>query len=236
MSDDREKDLLEVFVLLADELGAGRDLVDTLDLLVESSTRYTAAIEAGIMLADAHGGLHVVATTSERAADIEEAQLGLEQGPCVDAYRTGAVVEVPDVAASRARWPGFADVADSRGLRAAHAVPLRQRVGTAGGFNLFADRVGRFSDRDASLVEAMAQMVGISLARHRISDGQASVVAQIRKTLDGRVLIEQAKGVLAYRHTVAIDDAFLILRRHARATGAGLVKVAENVVLRRIEI
>lgn len=65
--------------------------------------------------------------------------------------------------------------------------------------------------------------------------GRPSVVEQLRKTLDGQV-IEQAKGVLAYRHTVAVDDAFFILRRHARATGAGLVKVAGNVVLRRLEI
>ena len=235
MSDNREMDLIEVFVLLADELGAGRDFVDAMDFLVESSTTYTAAIEAGIMLADADGSLHVVASTSERAADVEEAQLGLEQGPCVDAYRTGAVVEVTDVAASRARWPGFADVADSRGLRAAHAVPLRLRADRLGGFNLFADRVGRFSDRDASLLEAMAQMVTISLTCHRISDGQASVVEQLRKTLDGRVVIEQAKGVLAYRHTIAVDDAYLILRHHARTTGVGLLKVAESVVLRRIE-
>lgn len=74
------------------------------------------------------------------------------------------------------------------------------------------------------------------MSRTAISDGQASVVEQLRKTLDGQVLIEQAKGVLAYRHTVAVDDAFLILRRHARATGAGLVKVAGNLVLRRLEI
>jgi GAF domain-containing protein len=236
MPDNREKDLLEVFVLLADELGAGRVFLDTIDFLVESSTTYTAAIEAGIMLADADGSLHVIASTSERAADVEESQLGLEQGPCLDAYRTGDVVEVPDIAASSGRWPGFADVADSRGLRAAHAVPLRLRADTVGGFNLFAGRVGRFSDRDASLAEAMAQMVTTSLTHHRISDGQASVVEQLRKTLDGRVVVEQAKGVLAYRHTVAVDDAFLILRRHARATGAGLLEVAENVVRRRIEI
>jgi len=209
MSDNREKALIDVFVLLADELVSGRD---------------------------ADGGLHVVASTSERAADIEEAQLGLEEGPCLDAYGTGVVVEVPDIAASRARWPGFADVADARGLRAAHAVPLRMRAHHVGGLNLFADRVGRFSDRDASLVEAMAQMVTISLTHHRISQDKVSVVEQLRKTLDARVVIEQAKGVLAYRHTVAVDDAFLILRRHARTTGLGLSQVAESVVLRRIEI
>jgi hypothetical protein len=236
MSENREKDLIEVLVLLADALGSGRDFLDTMDRLVDSSTTYTAAIEAGMMLADADGTLHVVASTSERAADVEEAQLGLEQGPCLDAYRTGAVVEVPDIAASRDRWPGFADVADTRGLRAAHAVPLRLRADTVGGFDMFADHPVRLSDRDASLVEALAQMVTISLTYHRIAQGQASVIEQLRKTLDARVVIEQAKGVLAYRHTVAVDDVFLILRRHARTTGVGLLEVAENVVRRRIEI
>jgi GAF domain-containing protein len=236
MTENREKDLIDVFVHLADSLKSGHDILDTMHLLVESSTIYTSAVEAGIMLADADGVLHVVASSSERAADVEEAQLGLEQGPCVEAFHTGQAVEVPDIAASRSRWPDFADLAAARGFRAAHAVPLRLRNHSLGGMNLFAAVPGPLSDRDASLVETMAQMASISVMHHQIANEQETVVDELQRALDARVLIEQAKGVIAHRHDVGVDEAFLLLRDHARASGAALRQVAQQVVGLRLDV
>jgi len=236
MADNREKDLLDVFVLLADSLRTGHDIIDTMDILVQSSTTFTSAVEAGLMLADAGGTLHVVASTSERVAEVEEAQLGLHEGPCLVSFRTALPVEVPDIAASRSRWPDFAAVAESRGFLAAHAVPLRHRTTTLGGINLFGDRLGALSDRDATLVEAMAQMATISVIQHQIAAKQATVNDQLQNALESRMLIEQAKGVLSQLHTVQVDDAFRMMRTYARSTGTKLRDVAENVVRRRLEL
>ena len=241
MAGNREKDLLDVFVLLADSLRTGHDIIDTMDILVQSSTTFTSAVEAGLMLADAGGTLHVVASTSERVAEVEEAQLDLHEGPCLVSFRTALAVEVPDIAASRSRWPDFAAVAERRGFLAAHAVPLRHRTTTLGGINLFGDRLGALSDRDATLVDAtlvdaMAQMATISVIQHQIAAKQATVNDQLQNALESRVLIEQAKGVLSQLHAVQIDDAFRMMRTYARSTGTKLRDVAENVVRRRLEL
>src|SRR4051794_2132628 len=100
-------DLSIVFARLADSLDPHHDVIDTMDLLVQSAVNFTSAVECGIVLADHLGELHVVASTSERTSDVEEAEIGTQQGPCLDSYRSGQVVETPDVGASHERWPEF---------------------------------------------------------------------------------------------------------------------------------
>jgi hypothetical protein len=220
---DREKDLLDASVQLADSLRAGHDVIDTMNILVEASISFTAATEAGILLAGPEGLLHLVACTSELTAEVEEAQIGFDQGPVVDAYRTGLTVEVPEIAAERHRWPSFAALAERCNLIAVHASPLSLHGHAIGGLNLFTPQVGILSDRDAALVEAMAQMATISIVQFKTTQKQAAISDQLQQALDSRVIIEQAKGVLAERHNVG-------------STGSRLRDVAARVVKRELDV
>lgn len=114
----------EVFVVLADSLKTGHDVIDTMDVLVQACTTFTTATEAGIVLADAHGALHVVASTSERTTDVEEEQLGTIEGPCWDSFRSGEAIEVADS-------PHQRPVARVRGRRGSTRVQSRPRRPTA---------------------------------------------------------------------------------------------------------
>jgi len=229
MSND-SADLGRVFVALADSLKSGHDVVDTMDYLVDVATTYTSATEAGIVLADAGGVLHVVASTSERAADIEEEQLGTHQGPCWDTFRTGVLIEVPNIPDTRERWPRFAAVAESRSFRAAHAVPLRLRNQMLGSLNLFSPNPGPFTDTDAALAQALADVATIGIIQQNTIQHSHTLAEQLQSALDTRIVIEQAKGFLAQRHDVPIDTAFSVLRTHARRTGKRLHDVATQVI------
>jgi GAF domain-containing protein len=233
---DRDKTLIEAFVFLADSLRTGYDVVDTMDILVQASTSYTSATEAGILLSGSDERLHIVASTSERSSDVEEAQIGADEGPCIDAFRTGVVVEVPDIAAERDRWPNFVDIAAEQNFQAAHATPLTLHGQALGGMNLFAPQKGQLSDRDAALVEGMAQMATISIVQFTLTQKQATVNDQLQRALDTRILIEQAKGVLAERHNIGFEAAFDMLRSHARSTSTKLHDVSQQIVLRRLSI
>lgn len=229
-------ELPAVFARLADALDPSYDVIDTMDLLVEAATRYTSAVEAGIVLADPEGVLHVVGSTSERASDVEEAELGIAQGPCLDSFRTGQIIETPDMSASRDRWPEFVPVAEKRGFLAGYAVPLTLRGHHVGALNLFYDRVDAVSDRDAAVAQALAAFATIGIVQSRALRDQADRAAQLQHALDSRVVIEQAKGALSVQRNVSIDEAFGILRRHARAVGARLHDIAEQVVTRRLSL
>jgi GAF domain-containing protein len=226
----RDVELADAFVLLADSLRAGHDVVDTMDILVQASIRFTSASQAGILLAGADGVLHVVASSSERTSDVEEAQLGFDEGPCLDCIQSGEPVEVSDLSQASERWPRFVASALQSGFNAVHASPLRLRDQTFGAMNLFSVGPDAFSDQDAALALALAQMATISLVQQRTIHTQGSVNDQLQQALDSRILIEQAKGVLAQRHGVPIDAAFSLLRTHARASSARLHDVADLVV------
>jgi GAF domain-containing protein len=233
---DREGDLISAFVSLADSLKSAHDVVDTMDVLVQSSTSFTSAEAGGILLAAADGQLHVVASTSERASDVEEAQLGSNEGPCLDAFRTGESVEVANIADEESRWPDFTAAATARGFRAAHATPLRLRNHALGGINLFAVQAGELSNRDTVLVQAMADIATISIVQAQLREKSATINDQLQRALDSRILIEQAKGVLSERHNIGMEGAFAMIRNHARSTSSKLTSVAEQVIQRRLNI
>ena len=103
---DREQAVSRAFVALADTLVDDYDIIDLLDQLVAHSVALLAADAAGLMLADPHHQLQVVAASSDDARLMELLQLQNEQGPCLDCYRTGTPVSVPDLA-DATQWPAF---------------------------------------------------------------------------------------------------------------------------------
>ena len=226
---DRDVRLAEVFVALAEALRPEHDVIDTMDTVVQASTQFTSAVDAGIVLADQDGRLHVLASTSERAADVEEEQLGVAEGPCLEAYATGEPVDLPDLADAEG-WPTFTRVALASGFRSAHATPMRLGDRILGALNLFSDRPGPLGAQDIALVQAFTDVATLALVHSGNLRQQTDLAAQLQHALDSRVLIEQAKGVLAERHGISIDRAFALLRRQARAHSARLHDVAHRVV------
>ena len=103
----REAMLARAFVRLADTLASDFDIVDFLQGLSEDSVEILRAEAAGVMLADARGGLRLIASSDERMRLLELFELQGAQGPCLDAFSTGRAVQA-SAADSRARWPVFA--------------------------------------------------------------------------------------------------------------------------------
>jgi len=219
----------DVFRALADSL-AESDILDALADLVSASIRHTSAVEAGIVLADAAGQLHVVASTSERAADVEEAQLGTDEGPCLDCVRHGEAVEVADLDDRLEEWPRFSRIAEARGFRAVHATPMRLRGRTLGSLCLFSTEPGALSDREAALVQTLADLATLSVLQQHALDRSQLLSDQLQHALDSRVVIEQAKGAVAQRMGVSVDEAFAVLRGEARRTSRRLREVAAEAL------
>lgn len=226
---DREVRLAEVFVSLAQSLEPDHDVIDTMDVLVQAATRFTSAVDAGIVLADENGTLHVLASTSERASDVEEEQLGTREGPCLESFHTGEAVDLPDLAET-ARWPDFTRVALERGFRSAHATPLRLGSRTLGALNVFCEGSGSLSAGEIALLQAFTDVAALALVHSENLQQQNDLAAQLRHALDSRVLIEQAKGVIAERNGVSIDRAFALIRTHARSNSTRLHDVAHRIV------
>ena len=232
----REALLAETFVVLADSMVAGYDVVDLLQTLVERCAFLFDAADAGIILADPSGDLEVIASTSERTHLIELMQLRAGEGPCVEAYVTGKVVSVRDVAAIEDRWPLFAARARDLGYVSIHSTPLRLRTETIGALNLFREHPGELSEQDVAASQAMADVATIGILQERAFREADLTEKQLRHALESRVTIEQAKGVVAHAHGIDMDEAFRLIRTHARDHRELLDSVARAIVDRQLQI
>ncbi|PZF79311.1 GAF and ANTAR domain-containing protein [Jiangella anatolica] len=221
----------ETFVELADTLVDDYDVIGFLDLLVHRVVELLDVEACGVVLADHHGTLNLVAASSEETRMLELSQLQNSEGPCLDVFRTGRAVSMDDLAAGGdARWPLFAPVARAAGFTAVHTLPMRLRDVVIGGMNLFGSAPGGLAAESLALAQAMADVATIGILHERTVRQHEQVAGQLQSALDSRILIEQAKGVLAERLSISVDDAFALLRDRSRSTNAKLRDVAADVV------
>lgn len=227
----REQLLIRAFVGLADTLVDDYDIIDMLDRLVGYSVELLDADSAGILLADAQRNLRVVASTNEQTEWTELLQLQADEGPCVDCFRSGAPVSVDDLAEASTRWPRFvAALADRESYRSVHALPLRLRGEAIGALNLFHRTPGPLPSADLALGQALADVATIGILQERAIHRGEVLNEQLQTALNNRVIIEQAKGVLAQLGSLSMDQAFNRLRGYARDHNLRLSTVARQVV------
>ncbi len=236
MSPTREERLVQTLVELADTLVDDFDVIEFLHMLTARATELLDAVEAGLLLADPSGNLQLMASSSERTRALELFQLQNEEGPCLECYRTGQPVIAEDLDAERGRWPSFVPEACKDGFASVHAVPLRLRQDVIGVLGLFGATSGRLSEADLMACQGMAHIATISLLNQRAIGEAHTSTNQLQFALNSRVVIEQAKGVLAERASLDMDEAFQTLREYARSHNRRLSEVADDVVRRHVDI
>jgi GAF domain-containing protein len=229
----REAVLARAFVRLADTLASDFDIVDFLHGLSADSVEILRAEAAGVMLADPRGGLRLIASSDERMRLLELFELQGAQGPCLDAFSSGRAVQA-SAADSRVRWPLFAPQASGAGFRVMCAVPLRVRTNVIGALNLFRGTDEPFTSTEMEIAQAMAEMAAIGLIQERALRERNLLAEQLQAALNSRVVIEQAKGMLAEYLTTTMDNAFKLLKSYARDHNRKLSEIASDVVDRKI--
>ncbi|WIB77979.1 GAF and ANTAR domain-containing protein [Curtobacterium sp. MCPF17_002] len=218
--------LLERLVVLGDPAA---DVCGALFRAVTAATDLASAAGAGAVLADTGEVLHVIASSSERTSDVEEAELGIVQGPCLEAYRSGGLVDVPDFASRADDWPDVFRIAQERGFGGVYAVPLNLRGRTIGTICAFSPQGAAFTDTDASLLHVIADTAVAAVAQRIVLQGR-TLDELIELALEQRDRIEQAKGALSYRRSVPIDHAFRIRHAGAQRAGLSLARTAHQVI------
>lgn len=224
-----EVQLGDVFVEMADTLVDDFDVIDFLHVLTERCVQLLGVSAAGLLLTDAQDTLQVVAASSERTRLLELFQLQADEGPCVDCFRSGQPVSVTDLPAA-GRWPRFSAAAAEAGFAAVHAVPMRLRTQIIGALNLFDTAPGALDEDKLRIGQALADVATIGLLQQRAIRRGDILTEQLQTALNSRVLIEQAKGVLAERLGVDMDEAFTLLRNSARNHNRHLSALAQAIV------
>lgn len=234
MNTHRERSVTAAFVSIANSLAENYDPVDLFTGLTQGCAHLLDIDSTGLLLADERGVLHVMAASSEATHHLETFQLQREEGPCLDCYRGGAPVLVADLSQEADRWPVFVPAAIAAGFASVHAVPMRLRETVLGTLGLFSSEVGRLNEDDLALAQALAHVASVALVAEKALSDSSAINQQLQTALRSRVVLEQAKGVLAERGGLNMAEAFAALRGYARAHNAKLSEVAHRVVTRKL--
>jgi transcriptional regulator with GAF, ATPase, and Fis domain len=221
--------LTDVFVELADTLVDDFDMTDFLHMLTERCVQLLGVSAAGLLLTDERGSLQLVAASSERTRVLELFQLQDDEGPCLDCFRGGEPVSVADLGAVH-RWPRFTAAAAAVGFSSVHALPMRLRNEVIGALNLFDVRSNTLDGGRLRVGQALADVATIGLLQQRAIRQRDTLTEQLQTALNSRVLIEQAKGVVAERLGANMDEAFTLLRRQARRTNQPMGALSQAIV------
>jgi hypothetical protein len=226
-----DADLLsDTFVALADTMVDDFDVIDFLHMLTDRSARLLSVSAAGVVLADPRGQLRVAAASSDEAGLIELFQIQNDQGPCLDCFRTGQPVTAAGLDGPGQRWPRFAAAATRAGFGAVNALPMRLRDQVIGALNLFSAGTAPLGPSELRIGQALADVATIGLLQERNVRRAETLAEQLQAALNSRVVIEQAKGRLAERTSLDMNQAFALLRDHARNTNQRLTDVARHVI------
>ncbi len=212
----READVVRSLVEMADTLVDDYDVVDLLTGVADRCVSLLGVSAAGVMLASPAGGLGLVASSSEAMRLLELFELQAQEGPCLDAFRTGERVGHENLDAGAGRWPSFSAAALRVGFASASAVPLRLRDVTLGALNLLSVTRAPMAEADVIVARAFADLAALSIVQHRASAEAQLLNEQLSGALTSRVVIEQAKGVISERADVDLAQAFSRVRAYAR--------------------
>ena len=227
----RRDELASVFVEVADTLVDDFDVIDFLELLAHRSISVINVSAAGLLLTDQRGALQVIAASTAETRLLELFQLQSDQGPCLDCFHTGRVVACADLSGPDARrWPRFAAEALLTGFASVHALPMRLRDEVIGALNLFHTEPGALSEETLAVGQALADVATIGLMQERVIRRGEVLAEQLQTALNSRILIEQAKGVIAERNGTSVEEAFTMLRRAARTRNRRLSDLATDIV------
>jgi GAF domain-containing protein len=217
-------------------LPAHHDLKAPLSGLTQGLATVLGLSGIGVTVADEDGRLRLVTAVGQAAPELEGNQEEEQAGAGRAAYDSGEAVRVTDVREEPGRWPEFSAAANRLHVAGVAGIPMRLADKVVGALNLYSSQPREWSDQDIAVARALADVATshvINLAKLR---DQEHLNDQLQEALNSRVVIEQAKGITASKHSVTIDQAYQLIRRHARNNNASLRVVAEAIVALGLQV
>jgi GAF domain-containing protein len=221
--------LLQALRSFAVTMGGSYDLTEMCYELSDRAAEAVGADGAGVSVVDASGILKFVTASNDLIVQMEEIQEKAQQGPCVAAFSSQEPVAVTGMGEIQ-EWPDYAEVAERLGISAVVGFPLSYNDHRLGAVNVYSLELRRWSAEDLDVLGVFADMATAYLVRTSELAEARQLSQQLQGALDSRVIVEQAKGLLAGELGISVDEAFDRLRSHSRSNNRRLTDVAHEVV------
>lgn len=198
-----------------------------------SARAVPAAATCGITLsADAH--VITVASADVLARLLDEQQYGVDDGPCLDALRTGRVATSDDLH-TETRWDGYPAVAVAHGVRGVYSSPLQVGSRTIGALNLYATSAHAFDEESRAAAGQMAALAAAIMTAAMWHQDEVNLTDHLRNALSSRSVIDQAMGIVMGVQRCTPETAFDVLRAVSQNRNIPLRDIAAELVAKTID-
>ncbi|MCS7477568.1 GAF and ANTAR domain-containing protein [Umezawaea endophytica] len=233
--------LVAQFAVLTRSLLDAESLSEVLDRVLEACTRAIPAVDvASVTMRDPDGSFHTPNETDSIGYELDQVQYATGEGPCVDAARLpGPALAYSDDLANDPNWPVFGPAAAARGmgsLLSTALLPDSRPPQLTGALNLYSTKTHGFRPEDRSTALLLATHASLALAATHARTSAELKVLQLRKAVDTRDVIGQAKGILMHRRGITADEAFDVLRTTSQSLNVKLAELAGTLARRHTEI
>ncbi|MFJ7216043.1 GAF and ANTAR domain-containing protein [Amycolatopsis sp. NPDC098790] len=229
------------FARLTGRLLTAPSVEDVLKRVLEATTAMVPSADlASFTLIDADGQFHTPAETGEVAIQLDLLQYRFREGPCVESAEPAgpAVAVAPDLA-DEPRWPRWAPAAAELGVRAVVStalIPGAPSGPSVGALNVYSRSPNGLDEADRDVLLLLATHASLALAATDAVTRAELQAAHLRKAIDSRDVIGQAKGIIMARRGVSADEAFDVLRRTSQDLNVKLAELAGTLAERHTEI
>jgi hypothetical protein len=208
--------------------------LQTLERLCVGSVDYLSASGAGVSVVSGSGAREIILATDQVSSEIEELQVSLGEGPCIDAWSSQLPVIEPDLSlTSPTRWPMFGPAARAAGAVAVFAVPLHVGRSRLGALDLYRDAPGGLSPADLTAAVALGAAVTQVLLKLEPANHALETI-EVGPSLSAEIY--QAAGMVTVQLEVDITEALARLRAYAYAEERPLSEVARDIVARHLRL
>lgn len=186
---------------------------------------------AGLLIASNGQRRAVLGASDDRMRHLEQLQATFDEGPCMDAVRSGRFVGEPDLAQARTRWPHLGPAAIAAGIAATFSFPVRVGDLTLGALDCYGAHAGALTPAQIGEGELFAGIAADLLMHAQADVGVDAIVEQITAGDGAPDLLERAIGITAVDLGMRVSSARERLRRHARDHGVSLDEVAAAIIV-----
>jgi GAF domain-containing protein len=221
---------MSTFERLAELVGGTSSLEKVLQETVDlAAVTIPGATEVSVTIVRSGDDGEGAAYSSETAEKIDERQYGLDQGPCLDAARGHEVFIVDDMR-TETRWPDYTPFAAEHGVLSSLSVPLPVQEEVLGAINVYSREPSAFGDEAVETARRFASYAAVAIANAHLYQSAAEAAEHMRRAMESRAVIEQAKGIVMAQRRCSAKEAFDLLVRSSQRENVKLRILAERIV------
>ena len=226
-------DLATALVDVSQMATHGASIVNVFSVLSNQCVQLLPVSAAGILLVDNDNSLHVIGSSSHAVTLLDLFQVQNNEGPCRECCVTHELVASENLATD-GRWPNFSALATKENFISVYALPLQAQDVVVGALNLFSE--APLSTDQLATARSLADAATLAFLQADTQQDRLLIARKLRSAVEGRNVIEQAKGVLSERHGISMMEAFWKLRDASNQRDSDIVDIANAVVSREIDL